>query len=59
MTEKSFWTSEQPITNLDLDEDFYFNESEAKDILNIPDQVLEDGAIEAGAQATWGDYGGE
>ena len=35
MTEKTFWTLEQP--SLDFDEDFYCNESVAQDIVLITD----------------------
>jgi hypothetical protein len=49
VTEKSFWTSEHQnrtseqnirtgIIHLKLDEEFYFNESDAMDLLQTPDQ---------------------
>ena len=40
MTEKSFWISEQNITPLVLDKDFFFKESDAKDLLQTPDKAL-------------------
>ena len=51
------------VTNLNLDEDFYFNESEENNILITADQsqilTIEeggDGAIEAEARDTWQNY---
>ena len=47
------------ITNLDVDEDFYFNKAEAVDVVLIPDQALIPGTREADERAPWRDYVGK